>query len=247
MSTTVALPHPAEIVTEVPAPGRQRYDAIDWVRGVVMVLMALDHVRFFFTNAPFPPEAMQHTTPALFLTRWITHFCAPAFFFLAGTAAYLRGRRGRRDLSIYLAQRGMMLITLELTVIGFGWCFRPGYSFGGVFWALGWSMILLAVVSRLKTGFVLALGAGIVAGHHVLESVGSSESGPGGILWHLLYGPGNVTLPFGEWLVLYPLIPWCGVMMLGYAAGAWFNLDRQRRVCWSRQGARRSFSSFFCA
>lgn len=194
-----------------------------------MILMALDHVRFFFTNAPFPPEAIEKTYLSLFLTRWVTHFCAPAFFFLAGTAAYLRRRRTGGDVSLYLVQRGVMLIALELTIVGFAWCFRPGYNFGGVIWSLGWSMILLAAVSRMRTSAVLALGSVIVAGHHVLESISAPASAPLRVIWHVLYVPGNMTTPLGQWFILFPIIPWCGVMFAGYATGALYDLDAERR------------------
>ena len=131
-----------------PAP-RPYIASIDLMRGLVMVLMALDHVRWFFSDAGFSPTDLTHTTPALFLTRWITHLCAPAFVFLSGTSAFLSARQGlsRPQLTMRLFTRGLWLVLLEVTAVHLAWTFNLDYSrMGlGVFWALGWSMVALSV------------------------------------------------------------------------------------------------------
>src|SRR3954468_1408167 len=120
-----------------------RLDSVDMLRGIIMVVMSLDHLREFLTYIPFTPEDLSRSWPALFFTRWITHFCAPLFFFLAGTGAYLRRTRGRSsaEISHFLWTRGLWLVALELTVLGFGWTFRPWF-FAGVIWDLGLCMVL---------------------------------------------------------------------------------------------------------
>lgn len=197
---------------------RERLPSIDWLRGVVMVLMALDHVRFFFTNAHFPPEDMQRTWMALFLTRWVTHFCAPVFFFLAGTAAFLSAKKG-----LQLVIRGLVLIFLELTFIGFAWGFTFGYSFAGVIWALGWSMILLALLSRIPPVPLGILSLIVIATHDLVRGVDA------GVFWRFLHTTGGVQIFGIDYNILYPLIPWCFVMSLGYACGPIWQWDAARR------------------
>src|SRR4051794_38618114 len=199
------------------------------MRGGVMILMALDHVRFFFTHYGFQPEDMEHTWLALFMTRWVTHFCAPLFFLLAGTSAYLSGQsRGPRSLTPHLIRRGLWLILLELTVIGFAWSFVPGSSFAGVIWCLDWSMIVLAVLVRLPVGIIATIALATIAGHDLLDNVTD------GAVWHFLHVAGPVKLPvMGTYYVLFPIVPWFAVMTLGYAIGPWFTLapaERQRRL-----------------
>jgi uncharacterized membrane protein len=203
--------------------------AIDWLRGVVMVLMALDHVRFFFTDLHFAPENIDRTTLALFMTRWVTHFCAPLFFFLAGTSAYLTGLRRGEPPSRHLLMRGLWLVALELTVIGFAWNFRPGYSFAGVIWALGWSMVILAAVARLDVRVITVLSIVVLSAHDLLNTVSASAFGPFEPLWRILHVPGEVHIGPVTWFILYPLIPWFAVMTLGYAAGPIWTWSIERR------------------
>lgn len=207
-------------------PRPERIAAIDWLRGLVMVLMALDHVRTFFGHMPFPPEDMEHTWMALFLTRWVTHFCAPLFFLLAGTSAYLSGlRRGTGELAGHLWRRGLWLIVLELTVIGFAWSFVPGSSFAGVIWCLGWSMILLALLVRLPLRVIGALALVVIATHDLFDGVQSSNA-----LWHILHVAGPVQITEGfYYFVLFPLIPWAAVMALGYVMGPLFQQHPRAR------------------
>src|SRR2546425_11372603 len=142
---------------------RSRLESVDLLRGLVMVLMALDHVRDFFTNAPFDPLDLSRTNPALFLTRWITHYCAPVFMFLAGTGAFLSTIRGKntKELSWFLLTRGLWLVLLELTWVRcLGWLFNFDFHFamGIVIWAIGWSMVALAALVFLPLRWVTTVG-----------------------------------------------------------------------------------------
>ena len=194
-----------------------RIASIDWLRGVIMVLMALDHTRYYFTNVQHAPEDMSQTWLALFLTRWVTHFCAPLFFLLSGMSAYLRGRKSSaRDLRLYLLTRGLMLVVLELTFVGFAWTFNPGYSIGGVIWCLGWSMVILAALVGLDLRILLAISLAVIAGHNLLE----------GVPLPLLRDMGTVK----GFFILYPFVPWSAVMILGYACGRVFQWSERRRV-----------------
>lgn len=204
---------------------RQRIASLDILRGLAIVLMALDHVRVFSGVAPGGP------TPGVFFTRWVTHFCAPAFFFLAGTSAFLyRERKG--GLTRYLCTRGVLLVVLELTVLRFAWSFNGDFGalLGGVIWALGWCMILLAGLVRLPTLVVGLFGLVVVGGHNLFD-VGARElvpelgSGLGSALWKVAYigfFAGPIALGDGgaHLMVLYSLVPWIGVMALGFAFGS---------------------------
>jgi uncharacterized membrane protein len=198
------------------------------------VLMAIDHVRVYSGLPPGGP------TPGIFFTRWITHFCAPAFVFLAGTSACLYGEQlnDHRALSRFLATRGLWLVLLELTVIRLAWTFnlQVGTALAGVIWVLGWSMVVLAALVRLP----LAAIALIVGGHNLLSGAVAAlpEGGPGGPLawlWQMLYlgGPIQFGTQGPVLFVLYVLVPWVGVMALGYAFGAILRLEPPvaRRYC----------------
>jgi uncharacterized membrane protein len=219
------------------APGRPRIMALDVIRGGVMVLMAIDHVRVY---AGIPAGG---PTPGVFFTRWITHFCAPAFVFLAGTAAFLHGQRlgSRSALTRFLVTRGAWLILLELTLIRLAWTFNVDYShylLAGVIWMIGWCMILLALLIRLPWGAVTAIGAAIVGLHNLTDFMpGLREDAAGSgmaWLWTFLYFGGAV----GPMAVLYSIIPWIGVMALGYAFGRLFQLApaRRRTLCFAIGG-----------
>ena len=196
--------------------------------------MVIDHVRWFLSEARFDPTDPTQTTPALFFTRWVTHFCAPAFMLLAGAGAYLSLGRGRtrRSLSWFLLTRGLWLLLLEVTVARFGWQFNLdyGYSAALVFWALGWSMIALAGMVRLPLPAVAAVGGLMIAGHNLFDRVEPASLGGWSWLWTLLHSPGTLTLGRGiDGFVLYPLVPWIGVMAAGYAFGALMTLPADRR------------------
>ena len=201
--------------------------------------MALDHVRDFWGMTAFQPEDMSQTTPALFFTRWITHFCAPVFVFLAGTSAFLYGRKvSRARLSKFLWVRGVWLIFIEIVVINTSWTFSlhptVGFVFVQVIWAIGWSMIVLAGLVRMKKGMILIFGLVVVGGHNLLDSIQPEYWGQWAWLWKVLHVgfswvPFNAENSFGL-LVAYPLIPWIGVMALGYVFGNVLLLDRQDRT-----------------
>jgi uncharacterized membrane protein len=215
-----------------PLPSTSRLDSVDLLRGIIMVVMSLDHLREFLTYLAFTPEDLTRTWPALFFTRWITHFCAPLFFFLAGTGAYLRRTRGRSgaEMSRFLLTRGLWLVFLEMTVLGFGWTFRPWF-FAGVIWALGFSMVILAGVVRLPFKAIAALGLGMILLHNLLDNIQPQSFGKAGFLWSFLHAPGFLPIDpkHGLLIVLYVLIPWVGVMAAGYALGAVLNLPAERR------------------
>jgi uncharacterized membrane protein len=207
-----------------------RLASVDTLRGLVMILMALDHVRDFYSPTLFPPEDLARTWPALFLTRWITHFCAPVFVFLAGTGAFLARAAGRPRIASYLARRGCFLIALELVVLNPLWmgsAWRNGmFLFLQVIWAIGWSMILLSLVVRLPAGLIGAIGLLMVCGHNLLDGrvipPGTTDLSAGQVMWAVLHGEvawAPLAGPLGVY-IRYPLIPWPGVMMCGYAFGA---------------------------
>jgi len=208
--------------------------SLDIFRGLIMVVMALDHTRDFFTNVPFEPETLAKTWPALFFTRWITHFCAPMFFLLAGTGAYLYGhRRTPNELTRFLWTRGVWLIVLEFTIVGTAWSFQIPFGFFGVIWALGASMILMAAIVRLPMGWIAAFAATMIFFHDLLDRVRPSPFGALAWLWDLLHNRGGVLLPFGvRQFVLFPLIPLVGVMAAGYVLGSLYTLDREHRKQW---------------
>lgn len=215
------------------APLRQRVDAVDVVRGIIMILMALDHTRDFFGNASVSPTNLATTTVALFFTRWVTHFCAPTFFLLTGTGAYLsRCRRSTSDLSRFLVTRGLWLIVLEVTVARFLWQFNVDYRLTllNVLWALGWAMIVLGTLIHLPVRAVAAIGVVMIAGHNLLDGVRATSLGALAPLWSLLHSPGFILSGSAHVVfAAYPLIPWVGVTAVGYALGSLWELDAKRR------------------
>ena len=211
---------------------RSRLASVDVVRGIIMILMALDHTRDFVGNAAASPTNLATTTATLFLTRWVTHFCAPTFFLLTGTGAYLsRRRRTTSDLSRFLVTRGLWLVVLELTVVRFLWQFNVDYRLTllDVLWALGWSMIVLGVLVHLPTRAVAAFGLMLIAVHNAFDGV-KVAGDVAGALRTVLHVPG-ILLPGPAHVVFlaYPLVPWVGVTAVGYALGALYDLDAERR------------------
>jgi uncharacterized membrane protein len=213
---------------EMPTPVQlPRNASVDVTRGLVMVLMALDHSREFLFRANLDPLELTQPSPVLFFTRWITHFSAPAFFFLAGTGAALSLGRGksRGGLARFLVTRGLGLILLELTVVKFAWTFfATGNSTSQllVLWALGCSMLVLAVFVYLPPMAAALAGIMLIAGHNLLDAVPAATFDGLAGLWNLLHVRGGmVGSLFGQELWTgYPLLPWPGVMLLGWAYGA---------------------------
>jgi uncharacterized membrane protein len=212
---------------------RPRIESVDLVRGIIMILMALDHVRDFFGVLGANPADLATTTTGLFLTRWVTHICAPVFFLLTGTGAWFSGRRrGKGELARHLLSRGLWLIVLEVTVMRFLLQFNVDYKVTVilVLWALGWSMITLAALLWLPTWGITAFGAIMVVGHNLLDGISPAVFGSFAPLWNVLHVLGFVYND-GQHAVLvsYVLIPWVGVTALGYALGALYEMEAERR------------------
>ena len=202
----------------------KRFESIDLLRGIVMIIMALDHTRDYFHNSAFlySPEDLTQTNVPLFFTRWITHYCAPVFVFLAGISAYLTGRKkSRRELSFFLWTRGVWLILIELFIISLFRTFNPSYIFNNlqVIWAIGVSMIVLSAIIYTNRQFILFTGIVLIAAHNLLDTVHVPGNGMGSILWSLLHDPGSFR--FGRFIlsVRYPALPWIGIMLVGYYLG----------------------------
>jgi uncharacterized membrane protein len=216
------------------APRRARIDSVDIMRGLIMVVMALDHVRDFWSNAAVDPTDPATSTPALFATRWITHLCAPWFMLLAGAGAYLSLGRDRSPSTLvrFLVTRGLWLIALELTIVNVFWkglLFDPTFVRFMVLCALGGSMIALAAMVRLPKLVILAIAVVMIVGHDAFDDVSPDRFGSFAWLWELLHVPGIIGAePHKGWsmFVLYPLIPWIGVMALGYVGGSWLESMR---------------------
>ncbi len=210
----------------------RRLESIDLLRGLLMILMALDHTRDFFSSANVDMTDPLASWPALFFTRWVTHLCAPGFVGLAGTSVYLQRQRGktRSQLTKFLITRGCWLIFLELTLVDFGWFFKFPLPFFQVIWAIGASMIVLAVLQWIPVAAVGAIGATIVLLHNLLDPIQASSFGSGANLWKLFHEAGMLMRhgqPIG--LAFYPLLAWIGVICLGYAFGPVVVAAPQRR------------------
>ena len=212
----------------------QRIQSVDALRGLIMIVMALDHVRDFFHNAAmnFQPDDLTRTTPAIFFTRWITHFCAPVFMFTAGLAAYFWLSRGRTkgQLSAYLVKRGLWLIFLELTVVRLAMTFGAGPFIITVLWGLGLSMIFLALLAHLPVRILAAFCIAVIALHNLADPIMASPN----FAWLLgvLHQVGPFNLGGVTVVVSYPLVPWFAVMALGFCFGQLFTLDADVRRRW---------------
>jgi uncharacterized membrane protein len=229
-------------VSQISDQRAYRLSSLDLLRGLIIVVMALDHVRdFVMTAAVQDPTADPNSSPLLFATRWITHFCAPTFVFLAGTSAGLMAsRKSRAELAKFLLTRGLWLLLLEILVISPAWTFAPtgAGGFGGhiyvalqVIWVIGASMVILAGAQYLGRGACLAIGTVILVGHNLLDAAwpAASTTGHTAGAWaalhaRQLYEIGNFRVFFS-----YPLLPWIGVMFAGYGAAALFELPQHRR------------------
>lgn len=227
----VALTHtrPGLADTAIFPVDRLRVEAIDVLRGIVMILMALDHTRDYLGITSVNPTDLLHTTVPVFFTRWVTHFCAPVFFLLTGTSAYLSLRtRSRRQLSQYLFTRGLWLILLELTLFR---CLALQFNFDyhvtllNVLWALGWAMIVLSLLVHLPLTTIATFGVLLIVGHNMLDPIRASNP-----LWSILHAP-NFAVNTAQHSVFvgYPLIPWIGVTATGFSLGAIYHWTQQRR------------------
>ncbi|WP_276133417.1 DUF1624 domain-containing protein [Polluticoccus soli] len=218
------------------ATHHKRIISIDILRGIVMVIMALDHTRDFFSDFHHNPTDLQYAGTAMFFTRWITHFCAPVFVFLAGTSAYLSLRKcpTKGVTSRFLITRGIWLIILEMTVVRFGWQFNVDYTqvFVQVIWAIGWSMIFLAGLIWLPMPAILTIGLAMITGHNLLDPIHASRFGDDAIWWNLLHESDLTRIGGLNVMVIYPLIPWIGVMATGYCFGTIFRKEENARNKW---------------
>jgi uncharacterized membrane protein len=234
-----------------PPGARPRLDSVDWLRGLVMVLMALDHTRDFFGDVSVNPVDPEKTNVPLFLTRWVTHFCAPTFVFLTGVGVFLSSTRGRSkpELSWFLVSRGLWIVFLEVTFVRLMWTGCTDLkalldNWGGVLWAIGWSMVVLAGLIYLPRWLIFAAAVALIAGHNLFDSIDAdvnSYGTPWAGVWKLLHVGASrgmdcrvVFWQFGDQPIAYgsgyPLIPWVGVMALGYAVGPVLKWERRRRV-----------------
>jgi uncharacterized membrane protein len=215
-------------------PRKPRIESVDVVRGVIMIVMALDHCHDFFGDLSANATNLTATTAALFFTRWITHICAPTFFLLTGVSASLtRERMDKNELARFLLARGFWLIFLELTVMRFALQFNVDYhvTILTVLWGLGWAMIVLAGLLWLPLRAIAAIAVVMIALHNLLDGVDPASLGAWGPLWSILHSPG-IVYNDGSHLVLvsYVLIPWVGVTALGYVLGESFRWNPERRV-----------------
>jgi uncharacterized membrane protein len=211
----------------------RRLESVDLLRGIIMVLMALDHTRDFLGFRGISPTNLAQASAGLFLTRWITHFCAPVFFLLVGTGSSLALRsKSRAALSRFLFTRGLWLIFLEVTVVRFAMQFNVDYRVTMliVFWALGWAMITLSALVYLPTWAIGLFGGLMIAGHNLMDFADSSMFGRLAPLWVVLHELGPVFSSGGHSVfVAYPLIPWVGVTAAGFALGKVFDWQAMRR------------------
>jgi uncharacterized membrane protein len=214
-----------------------RNSAVDAWRGLVMIIMALDHTREFFHSGAmsFQPEDLSHTTVAIFFTRWITHLCAPVFFFTTGLGAYFwRGRGHTERQTAFLVKRGLWLVFLEVIALRFATNFSliNGPVFLTILWSLGWSMVALAFLCRLPVALLTIGAILVILLHNLLDPISAENLGTAGWLWHVLHQPGPIQLNGITLIVAYPLIPWIAVMAAGYCFGPIMTLHPRKRRLW---------------
>jgi uncharacterized membrane protein len=209
---------------------KSRIESIDLLRGIVMIIMAIDHIRDYFHYDAyfFSPTDIKQTTTVIFFTRWITHLCAPAFIFLAGISAYfIRQQKSKKETTLFLLTRGFWLIVLQFTVIRFAWSFDPlfHYNAHAIISDIGLCMMLLAALIYLPWNAILVVSLMMIVGHNMLDGV-SFSSGTAAVIWSLLHV--NTYYDFGNgysFEIFYPIIPWIGIMALGYCLGRLFDRE----------------------
>lgn len=223
-SPSLSIPKNPDVLTN-----KARIASIDIMRGIVMVIMALDHARDYFHKDAFlfDPLDLERTTPILFFTRFITHFCAPTFVLLAGTSIRItEQRKNKNEISWFLFTRGLWLVILEVTIVRFGIMFNLSYDVivMQVIWAIGFSMMVFSAIVRLPLKYILALGLAITFLHDILHLIRLQPDDPYVLLWTLIHQAGFVqaTPTFGA-LVPYPFLPWLGILTLGYCLGEWYT------------------------
>jgi uncharacterized membrane protein len=228
----ITMSQPADINTVPEMPKRRRIESIDLLRGLVMIIMALDHVRDYFHYDAFQysPTDLSHTSVFLFFTRFITHYCAPVFVFLAGISAHMYGsKRNKRELSFYLLKRGLWLVFAELFIITLGWTFNPTYPVFNlqVIWAIGISMIVLSAIIylNLKRRYILVTAVLLIAAHNLLDNVHIQGNGLPDFIWSFLHEPADFVVGRFNIFVRYPVLPWIGIMMMGYCFGGLYHPD----------------------
>ena len=211
---------------------KQRIHSIDLLRGLVILLMALDHVRMYFGEGSWysEPTHLATTTPLLFFTRWITHFCAPVFVFLAGTSAYLSGtnKSSTKEISGFLLTRGLWLIFVELVIVNFAWTFDTTYSFRllQVIWAIGISMVVMSTLVYLPDKVIFSIGLVFVSGHNLLDGISVNGTSFQSLIWYTLHQKEFVIFDSGNIInFVYPVLPWIGLMALGYVFGMLYQKD----------------------
>ncbi|SRR5579871_226715 len=220
-----------DFMNALAADSKKRIDSIDILRGIIMVVMAIDHVRDFFhiTASTDSPTNLFTTTPPLFFTRWITHFCAPVFVFLAGTSIYLQGlRKTKKELRSFLIKRGIWFILIEVFIMSLAFTFDPLYHviIFQVIWATSISMILLGLCITLPYQYILTIGLLIVFGHNLLDYPEAARNQQVGFFWNLAHHARFAIYriaPHHSLAILYPFFPWVGVMFCGYALGKLFE------------------------
>jgi uncharacterized membrane protein len=222
-----------------------RIESIDFLRGLIMVIMAIDHIRDFFHYDAFffSPSDVTQTTPAIFFTRWITHLCSPGFIFLAGVSAYfIRQRKSRGETAYFLVTRGLWLIILQFTVIRLAWNFDPLFHYNGftIISVIGVCMIFLAGLIYLPWNWILIFSLVMIGGHNLLDGISFPSGSVADVIWSVLHVHKLYHLSGGYSLeVLFPIIPWVGVMSLGYCFGKIYDSDfsvADRRRIWLRTG-----------
>ena len=208
---------------------KNRIESIDFLRGLVMIIMALDHVRdyFFFGSFTSNPSDLSNTTPLLFYTRIVTHYCAPVFVLLTGTSAYLYGaKKNKRDLSKFLFTRGIWLIFLEIVVNNFVWYFDPSYSLIvlQVIWAIGFGMLFLSGIIYLSNRIISIIGLGIICLHNLFDVFVFEGQSLDAIVWYFLHQQALIEISDQTSLIFgYPIIPWIGLMAIGYNLGSLYT------------------------
>jgi uncharacterized membrane protein len=225
----------ASAISDQSAP---RLQSVDAIRGAIMMVMAIDHIRDYLARSAmqFLPTDLTRTTMAIFFTRWITHFCAPVFMLTAGLGAFLwmsRGRHSKRELSRFLLTRGAWLILIEITVMRMIMFFQFSYYKELVFliilWAIGLSMIALAALIYLPLRFLACFSIAVIALHNLLDPISPQRFGRAAWLWDILHQRNVLSFMGVNFVTAYPVLPWIGVMSVGYCLGTTFLWDAARR------------------